>query len=74
MRSKASTHRDYIFHFNFIFLLLLYFTSYLDQSMYQDSLWIENEIIQLQVCERQDLKLWNMKCIGIHFVEALVQA
>lgn len=42
--------------------------------MYQDSLWIENEIIQLQVCERQDLKLWNMKCIGIHFVEALVQA
>lgn len=40
--------------------------------MYQDSLWIENEIIQLQVCERQDL--WNMKCIGIHFVEALVQA
>lgn len=34
----------------------------------------ENEIIQLQVYERQDLKLWNMKCIGIHFVEALVQA
>ena len=42
--------------------------------MYQDSLWIENEIIQLQVCERQDFKLWNMKYIGIHFVEALVQA
>ena len=39
MRSKASTHRDYIFHFNFIYHFL-YILQYqlVYQLMYKDSL------------------------------------